>query len=268
MKSADDELLPAWERHRPARGRLFPETPWVVRPQVRTSARIRLFCFHYAGGGASMFRAWGEAFPETIEVCAIQLPGRENRLRERAAAHIDPLVEYLTQVMEPFLDIPFACYGHSIGALCAFELTRRLRRREWPLPRHLFVAAHRAPQLSRSGPMLHMMQDADLVRELRRLGGTPDAVLQHPELMALLMPTLRADLALTETYEYTAEPALDCPITALGGFDDREVDRYQLEAWRVHTSRSFRLAMFDGDHFFLQGARNEVRQLIRESLNL
>src|SRR5581483_6245374 len=154
---------------------------WIIR--THSSPRLRLFCFPYAGGGASIYRTWPGKLPPTVEVCPIYLPGRENRIREKLFTHISPLVQALEDALQPHLDRPFAFFGYSLGALVAFELTRHLRRNQLPSPEYLFMAAHRAPQHPQHDSAVHQLPDPEFIRAVHRLGGTPEAVLQHEELM-------------------------------------------------------------------------------------
>src|SRR5712691_623251 len=228
---------------------------WVTCPKPNLHARLRLFCFPYAGGTASVFRAWSEHLPPEIEVCPIQLPGRESRLGEVPFSRLPPIVEALAPALRPYLDKPFAFFGHSMGALIGFELARHLRREGQSDPIHLFVSGHRAPQLPDPNPPIHQLPEPAFIQELRRLKGTSEAVLADPDLMELVMPMLRADFAVSETYLYTPEQPLACPITAFGGLQDKEVSRGEMDAWRVQTQQSFLLCMLPGDHFFLHASR-------------
>lgn len=239
---------------------------WVTCPKPRPQATLRLFCFHYAGGGALVFRTWRDSLPHSVEVCAIKLPGRGMRLRESPFTQLQPLVQHLASALLPYLDKPFVFFGHSMGGLVSFELTRLLRREHGVSPVHLFVSGHRAPQVPDPDPPIHALPESEFLQELRRLNGTPEAVLKNAELMQLLLPTLRADFAVVETYGYTPELPLDCPITAFGGLQDREVSCDELEAWRVQTNASFVLEMFPGDHFFLHSAESLLLQSLSQKL--
>lgn len=227
---------------------------------------MRLFCFPFAGGGASFYRAWIERLSPDVQVLPVQLPGREARMRETSHDRIEPLVASLAGVLGPHLDQPYAFFGHSMGALIAFELARELRRRHAPPPASLLVSGHRAPQLPRRTAARHALPEPALVAELRRLGGTPPEVLAHPELMALLLPLLRADFAVVETYAYRDEPPLDCPIVAFGGLDDEDAGQAQMSAWQAQTRDALALHMFPGGHFFLNDARDAVLGLVSRAL--
>ncbi|WP_420130678.1 thioesterase II family protein [Longimicrobium sp.] len=214
-------------------------------------ARLRLFCIAHAGGGASAFRGWADALPPEVEVCLVQLPGRENRIMETPFERVGPLVEALADAVQPYLTLPFALFGHSNGALISFELARTLRARGRPGPVHLFASGRRAPDVAADSPPIHHLPDAEFLADLQELGGLPAELLAHQELLALLVPTLRADVAIHETYEFAEQPPLACPITAYGGLTDPRVPRGQSEAWARHTAGSFVLRMFPGGHFFL-----------------
>ena len=225
---------------------------WISFRKAGPEARLRLFCFPYAGAGALIFRAWSDGLPADIEVCPVQLPGRGTRLMERPFTQLSPLVEALAQALVPLLDRPFAFFGHSLGALVSFELARRVRRQYGVQPVRLFVSASRAPQIPHRGPSIHTLPEKDFLAELSRLNGTPSELLGHEELMEIMLPLLRADFAVYETYVYSTEPPLNCPISAFGGLQDHRVKDSDLEAWRAQTSESFSLRMLPGDHFFLK----------------
>jgi len=224
---------------------------WVTYRKPSPQVRLRLFCFPYAGGGVSIFRAWSDGLPADVEVCPVQLPGRGTRLMEPPFTRLSPLVQALAEALFPLLDKPFAFFGHSLGALVSFELARQLRRQYAVQPVRLFISADRAPQISYRDPPIHSLPEGEFLVELRRLNGTPREVLEDEELRQIMLPLLRADFAVYETYGYRTEPPLNCPISAFGGLQDHRVSRGDLEAWREQTSVSFSLRMFPGDHFFL-----------------
>ncbi|HEX8905117.1 MAG TPA: alpha/beta fold hydrolase [Longimicrobiaceae bacterium] len=246
---------------RPAR-----PSPWVVFPRTQPAARLRLFCFPYAGGGASIFAPWARVLPPEVEVVGVQLPGRENRLSEKPYSDLLELAERLGAELKPFMDRPFALYGHSNGGLMAFELARLLRREGRRLPEHIFVGGRPAPQLKHDEPPMHALPEPEFIARLRRYNGTPEEVLQNPEIMELIAPMLRADFALGETYDYREEPPLAVPISAYAGARDEEVPRHQVEAWREQTSAAFSFTLFPGDHFFMNGDRELVLQQLGREL--
>jgi medium-chain acyl-[acyl-carrier-protein] hydrolase len=239
---------------------------WQVCLRPDPQAPLRIFCFPYAGGGASVFRRWATALAPGVEVRAVQYPGRESRLREPPFRRLKPMVEALVDVLRPALDRPFVFFGHSMGATVAYEVARRLRRDGGPLPLRLFVSARQAPHLPWEEQPMHDRPDAELREWLAKLGGTPEAVLQHNELMTLLMPLLRADFAIVETYQYEAGAPLDCPITALVGKEDSGTPRERMEGWAAHTSGGFEAQTLPGNHFFLHSAEEQVLQIVRDRL--
>jgi medium-chain acyl-[acyl-carrier-protein] hydrolase len=240
---------------------------WFLTFNPSQQARLRLFCFPYAGGGASIYRQWPGLLPAQVEICPVTLPGREMRLREKAYTRLPPLVEALAEALLPALDKPFAFFGHSMGGLIAFETARALRRRGLPQPLHLFIAARPAPQLVRADPPLSHLPDAAFASELqRRYAGIPAAVLQDPELMALYLPILRADLELLETYHYQAEAPLDCPISTYGGMQDSMVTPDRIAPWQKQTAGSFSRALFPGGHFFLQSQQTPLLEGLGRTL--
>lgn len=232
-------------------------TRWVTCPRPSAAASLRLFCLPFAGGGASAFRAWGALLAPDIEVCPVQLPGREDRYTESASTNVTALARAVARELMPFLDKPYAMFGHSMGALVAFEVTQALRHGSQREPEHLFLAAYPAPQAPLRRP-IHELPDAAFIDEMRRLDGTPESVLQNEELMAFMLPVLRADFKACETYEYAARPPLSCPIVMYGGTEDREVEAGDLEEWRAQTTGPFSVRMLPGHHFFLQAARDQL----------
>ena len=218
---------------------------------------LRLFCFPHAGGGAASFNRWAEVLPPSVAVVPARPPKR-NEMGEVVAALADAIVPYLTE--------PFAFFGHSMGAVIAFELARSLRRRNRPLPRLLVASAARAPQFRRGHVPPPEPGETEFVDELRRLEGVPEEVLDNAALMRILLPALRADTALYRNYVYSEEPPLDCPIRAYGGEDDPNVRLEHLESWASQTTSSFAVRRFPGGHFFPQTARAEFLAALARDL--
>lgn len=236
--------------------------PWITCFQPKPQADLQLFCFPYAGAGASVFRTWADQPSSSIEVYAIQLPGRETRLREPPLSDMPTLVKALAPILTGCIDRPFAFFGHSLGALVSFELARYLQCHQKVLPQYLFASGRWAPQLSGRNPCLHTLPDAEFVTALRQYDGTPEAVLQNPELMEIFLPILRADLKLNETYQYLGTPPLNCPIAAFGGLDDEDVSCDDLAAWREQTKSAFSLHLFPGNHLYLKNQRSALLSII------
>lgn len=197
---------------------------------------------------------------------AVQLPGRETRFSEPARTSLHDLVDELTTALEPWLDRPYALFGHSMGALIAYELARALDRRAMRAPSHLFVSGQAAPHRPNRHRTLHRLPDEALLAALRTLTARPDAAMDNAELMRLLLPTLRADCTLCSTYEWQDGAPVGCPVTALGGREDRSVSRADLDAWRRHTAGPFDVRIFPGDHFFVHTARAAVLRAVKTRL--
>jgi medium-chain acyl-[acyl-carrier-protein] hydrolase len=228
---------------------------WIRSPRPKPSAALRLFCFPYAGGGASAFAGWPADLPVEVELCAIQLPGREDRHGELPFRRIPDLVDALFSEIAPCLDRPFAFFGHSMGSLIAFELAHVLRSQRLPLPQTLFVGAHRAPHLPLSRSTWHDLPDEQLIRKVGDLGRVSLAVLRDPSLAEYALPLLRADFEMCDTYSAGTGHPLECDLVVYGGREDSTVTGGQLAAWSVHTRWSCTLEMLPGDHFFLQSSR-------------
>jgi medium-chain acyl-[acyl-carrier-protein] hydrolase len=239
-------------------------TNWVTRFQPNSQAKLRMFCFPYAGAGASIFCNWQNKLSPDIEVCAIKLPGREGRLTEPLFTELSPLVETLAKALLPDLDIPFIFFGHSMGALVSFEVARLLRKKYHKSPKHLFVSGRRAPQINKRNSSIHHLPDKLFIEELRRYNGTPEAILQNSELLALFLPILRADFAINDSYIYSDETPLDCPISAFGGLQDSGVTYNDIAAWHQHTNSNFLMHMCPGDHFFIKHESNQVLSVIQD----
>ena len=239
---------------------------WFPYVRRNPNVEVRLFCFPYAGGGAGAFRSWVERQPAFVEIYPVQLPGREMRIRETPLNRMSSVVQAIADAVDPLLNRPFAFFGHSMGAMICWELACELRRRHAIEPAHLFVSGRRAPEIPDTSRHLHDLEPADLFEELRRFNGIPKEIYEHQELMELMLPVLRADFEVCETYAYRPEPPLNCPITVFGGLDDPEETPERLERWREHTSKSFDLRMLPGDHFFLHPSQPLLLQTLFEKL--
>lgn len=233
---------------------------WVLFPRPNPAAALRLFCFHYAGGSAQVFQDWSGGLPPSVEIVTIQLPGRGRRLGEPHFTRLAPLSRIVAQELLPYLDKPFVFFGHSMGALICFETARSLRRENRRQPAHLFVSATEAPHRRSPDELLSGLPQSELVKRLREFNGTPMEVLQNDELLELMLPTIRADFELCDTYEYHPEPPLECPMTIYGGLEDHEVEAERLAAWSEMTVGACEVRMFTGGHFYLNGPQSVFLQ--------
>lgn len=242
---------------------------WFVRYRPAGNVATRLFCFPYAGGGAAVFRPWSQDLSPQFEVYAFQLPGRETRIHERPISNLVEIVDAAVAAIRDKLDRPFAMFGHSMGSVVAYEVSRRLIAEGLPAPRHVWLSARRAPgHVDPDPPLRHLDDDAFVDALDRRYGGIPAAVRNDRELMSLLLPGLRADITALETHELILEPRLACPLTVFGGSRDPRVPARQLDDWRNATTDRFRLRVFDGDHFYIVPRRADVLAEIAKELRM
>jgi medium-chain acyl-[acyl-carrier-protein] hydrolase len=250
-----------------ANGPVAPSGSWIRPYEPRSLARLRMFCLPFAGGGSVAFWSWLRALPADVELCAVCLPGREDRRRERPFDRLEPLVAELAQAMAGWTDRPFVLYGHSMGGLIGFELARALHAAGTP-PRHLIISARGAPDLPLTVPRLAELPDAQFVAALsQRYNGIPQVILDDPDMLAMFVPVLRADFAVLESYAFRPGPPLGCPITAFGGTRDPLIGAAELVAWQRHTTSRFRHEMIEGDHFFIQGNQARFLSQLSEELH-
>jgi len=227
---------------------------------------MRLFCFPYSGAAASIYYPWSSILPETIEICPIQYPGHGTRVGESLIDSLPDMIPLIAQAIQTFVDKPFSIFGHSMGALLGFELARFLQQDRSPAPEYLFVSGHNAPQLPDVSEPIHKLPDQQFIDRLRKLNGTPEDVLQNEELRDLVLPIIRADFKLSETYQYQYYEPLSCSLCACGGLSDNYITRDGLDAWREQTTGKFSLRMFPGDHFYLNDSRMLLLQVIAREL--
>lgn len=231
----------------------------------RPAARLRLICLPAAGGGASRYRDWPAHLPEEVEVVPVQLPGRESRFAERPVESMDQLVGLLLDGLASYLSRPFALFGHSMGAMIGFELARRLRS-QGLAPVHLFAAGCRAPHLPSRSPDWHTLPDPEFIAAIGNLGGIPSELLAEQQFLDAMLPMLRSDCTLIETYAFRPQAPLSCPVTAFGGLRDEEVFAEDVRAWSCHTTGPFRVHLLPGDHFFVNSARSDLLRLVAAQL--
>jgi medium-chain acyl-[acyl-carrier-protein] hydrolase len=241
-------------------------SPWLVPTRPNPSATLRLFCFAYAGGGASVYIPWAKVLPANIEIVSVQLPGREGRYQEAPLTNLGEVMDGIAHAVGANLDKPYMLFGHSLGALIAFELTRRFAAHARAMPLGLVVSGKRAPHMPPRRRPFARLPDAEFIREIANYKGTPASILENAELMELILPRLRADATLFDDYQYRDSGPLPCPIVAFGGTEDPHVNAGELLGWSELTD-TFSHRTFDGDHFFIHSQQNAVTTALSEAID-
>ncbi len=235
------------------------QDPLLLRLGTCRLPRRRLFCMPYAGGGAAPYRQWHRSLPDDVEVFVAQLPGHEGRFREPLLTSIHAMVDAVRPAVEAASDLPFALFGHSMGALIAFELASALEHRGVRSPERLFVSARRPPDVPEPDAPVHGLPEAQFLDALqRRYGAIPEAIRQERELLDLLLPVVRADIEAVETYVPSAGARVRCPMDVYGGTEDRHPHPAQLQGWERVSDQSVRVRVFAGDHFFINQQRDAI----------
>lgn len=235
---------------------------WIRRLDPGPAGATTLVCFPHAGGSATYFAQMAALLKERLQVLAVQYPGRQDRLRDRCLTSIEELAEETYTALEPILTQPVAFFGHSMGAMIAFEVATRMQRRLDLAPAALFVSGRRAPSRRREEENIHRRDDAGFVAELKSLSGTDMRVLDDPDVLAMVLPSMRSDYTAVETYRWRPGPRLDCPIVALTGDQDPKASLDDVQAWRSHTSGQFQLHTFTGGHFYLAEHQRAVADTV------
>jgi medium-chain acyl-[acyl-carrier-protein] hydrolase len=243
-------------------------TRWLAFHEPQPTVRLRLFCLPYAGGGATLFRGWQQQVGPGIEICPIELPGRGQRRHDPPFRRVADAVHAICMGVEPYLvGVPCAWFGHSMGAILAFEIARRLQLHRGVRVRHLFVSATRAPHRHHVDRHTYNVPDDEFIEILRGLKGTSEALLTDLDAMELMLPHVRADVELVQTYHYAAGARVRCPVRAFAGLDDAHVSREDMEQWREAVSGPFALSVIPGDHFFLTAAARDLLGVIGNDLH-
>ena len=224
-----------------------------------------MFCFSYAGGSAQIFKTWGDILPAEIEVCAIQLPGRAGRFREPRYTSVSTAVSALTGEIEHLANKPFALYGHSLGAAMAFEMGLSLEKRGRG-PRLVAASGMMSPTNPSKEPAIYHLPDAQFRQKVKEFDGTPKEILEHEELMDLMMPLLKADFTMADTYVYQPGRILSCPLHVHAGTEDPHTDEEGLLDWKNFTSAGFSQKTFQGDHFFVNSLTKPVLEDLAQKL--
>ncbi len=242
---------------------------WVTFPKPQPHAQLRLFCLPFAGGGASIYRSWVNQLSPNIEVCPIQLPARENRYSESAITDAKLMANLVMKELLPFINKPYAIFGHSMGALLAFEVCRSLQAGGHVLPKVVFLSAHRAPHLPRKRDLLYLLPENQFIDRLKAYGGFPDEILNNQEFLNFILPIMRSDMTLCDLYQYEEkELSLNIHFELFVGEQDPEVGFNEMSPWAIHTNQSSSLTTFKGGHFFLRSHESEVIESIKNKIEL
>ena len=245
----------------------FSADKWLVTPEPRPGAVMRLICFHHAGGGALSYRSWTPHLRNDVELVAVQLPGRENRFGETPLEGVDRIFEGLAPALREATRLPYAMFGHSLGARLALHVAQQMQALRAP-PVGLFVSGARPPANPGSlrPATVERPTDRELLDTLARLGGTPAALFEDEAWLSAFLPALRADMALNRHLCEQPSLKLDCPIVALGGHDDKGAPRQRLAEWQAFSNEPVTIRMFPGGHFFTQSSMRDVVEVINASL--
>ena len=242
---------------------------WLFTKRKLADPKLRLFCFPNAGGGASVYRGWSEELAPEVEVACVQLPGRESRFREQPCSRWPQILGHLTAAITSHIERPFALFGHSFGSLLAFETAHAIRQQTGREPASLFISAARAPDLPLPFPPISGLSDEEFVRHLsERYEGIPPAILADRDFLAALLPMLRADLHLLESYHHRSRPPLSCPLVVFGGLEDRALPLDQLDGWRQQTTGPVEFHYLSAGHFYLQSEMKTLTRHVRHAAAL
>ena len=235
---------------------------YIVPVKLNSASRTRIVCFPFAGGGVSVYRTLFENVTIDAEVLAVLLPGRESRFSEAFVGDFETLVENISKELEEYNDKSLIFFGHSMGAVLAFETAACLFASGNDLVSKVFVSGARAPHLRDRDEKLHALSDKELFERLYSYGGMLSEIADNKQLVDLVLPIVRSDLSLIENYQCREGALIPCPILALSGFDDPEVSRPEVEAWEVYTSGPFSCRFYPGDHFFIKVNKEEIISLL------
>ncbi len=239
---------------------------WFFCRKPNPQASIRLFCFPFGGGGASVFHNWADAMGNDIEVRALQLPGRETRFTEPREKDLNKLINDIEQAIEAYQDKPFAIFGYSFGALLAFEVSRKLARQGKKMPIHLFIAALQAPQVPDAHPPISALPNDDFIRKVEYFYEPQGEAWNNLELREFLLPVLKDDIALYESHVYREDALLPCPIDVFAGEHDLSIPLEATRHWSEQTSNTINHHVFPGGHFFIDNSINEITGLVSNAL--
>ena len=244
----------------------FQLNPWLVCLRQVPKAQYRLFCIPFAGGDFSIFLTWPDFLPPQAEVFGVELPGSLRRMSEKPLTDMEPLVDGLARALLPHLDLPFAIFGSCTGSFSAFELVLKIRALCGREPAHLYCSSVWAPHLPSRHPPIHRLPKKDFIQSLDHLGAIPRETLAQPELVQVLLPAIRADFKVAETYTPVNGAQVHCPLTTFCGTNDPMVLAEEAAAWEEETTGPFQLLMLEGDHNLWKTSRETMLSTIKEDM--
>lgn len=240
---------------------------WIFRPNNNSNAKIRLFCFPYAGSSSVIsYKFLAESLPRTIDICLIELPGRGLRMSENPESSINPIVTGISREIKDYLDLPFIFFGHSMGALIAYELAYEIQHHYNQKPYKLYISSHRAPFSKKETKIMHKLEEREFKSELRQMNGIADEIWENEELLNIVLPIIKNDFKLCETYIYNARDKLNCEIVAFGGKNDPDVNEENLMEWNKITSNRFNIRLFEGNHFYFVNDKKKFTDIFYKYL--
>ncbi len=243
---------------------------WFITPQPKPEAELKILCFPYAGGNASTYLPWSKDLPEHVELIAVQLPGRANRLFEPAHSDMDSLVNEIMTLIPVVIDRNYILFGHSLGSRVAFEVMHQCKLKGLRMPKHFIASGSRAPDIPSRIEAFHHLPDDEFIQELAELNGTPKEILENEELMAICLPALRADFKVSDSHIHKADTVLDCHASLFTGREDSDISESDLTSWEKFFSKTIDRHSFAGDHFFIENNKGEVLKrlglIIRQTL--
>lgn len=241
---------------------------WIMYNQEREAPKGRLICFPYAGCAASIFRTWPDLLGDDIEVLPIQLPGRETRLSEKPCHDVEALIDTLFEVLHPYLNLPFAFFGHSMGTFLCYELQLKIKKELGKDAVRFFVSGGSPPNTTARLLNIARLPDKEFVDTLVEHGGIPQLIVENPDFLSFFVPIIRNDFILMESYLFKPSAPLNTPLTLLGGTRDQMISEERLKGWEEFTALECELHMFDGGHFFINEYTKEIVTLIKNQLVL
>lgn len=239
---------------------------WVSIPRPNPFAEIRLFLFPYAGGSSQIYRQWSKIAPDSLEICLIELPGHGRRFKEKCHLCLETLSEDLLESILPYLNKSFAFFGHSMGALIGYELAKKLLIHYNISPAHLFISAHRSPDcLIEEAPLYDLPEDI-LIQKLTELEGMPREIIENRELLEIILPVIRSDFRICETYIPQNHMPVNCPLTVICGINDNYASFPHMQNWYKYTTDTFEIIKVEGNHFYILENEQKIIRLITSAL--